>query len=634
MIEQKTTELNTYNVAQLQFALADSKCDALGNFVQDLSPSNSPPLISLVHPPPSSTPATTGLSSLHGTTTIDYDSRRMSSSATSAADTDSSSMMSNKRPLTPSDDSPDPKRQRDDADGDVDGVKVQLPSIFTSFEDSQTSPSLLPSTFRLEASRRASLPTLSSSSVRHAPYPPTSLRQAYAPSSTPSSTFSSYTFPPTEDHGHKPRPGRLSTDLHLNLGSTPPTPFDSPYPNASSSSSTSATTPSTHFDSPLAGDYQQHNRHHQGLSPYMSTSADQSDSWNNPSGSGIIRPSSTPGQLSSSSSSSTSPSLLNKYQLDSLRHSSFGAAPQYNNPQYSNHQQQHQMFAGSARISGQLDRRSSGIKSDWSFPAPDGGAHSTPHSPSRSPPSIPIPPHHNLLPNHPTSPMPSSSPNNTSSLVDRPTRKRGKLPKETTDYLKAWLHRHSDHPYPSEEEKKQLCGATGLSMSQVSNWMINARRRILAPAHRASSGPTTTAPFPPIRASMSSLSSNSPHSAHPHHLSSSPYPLLHSGMNSGLHPHYSNAGMNMGGFDPLVRRASMPADTLQLYHPMTLQSLPSTPTHHHPSHLHDSPPPQHHQHSSHPSPHHQQQQQQYGGGYHQQQEYNNSRGGSAYGTPQ
>jgi hypothetical protein len=54
-----------------------------------------------------------------------------------------------------------------------------------------------------------------------------------------------------------------------------------------------------------------------------------------------------------------------------------------------------------------------------------------------------------------------------------PQRRRGKLPKPTTDFLKDWLHRHSDHPYPSEEEKKQLCNATGLSMSQVSNWMIN-----------------------------------------------------------------------------------------------------------------------------------------------------------------
>jgi hypothetical protein len=59
------------------------------------------------------------------------------------------------------------------------------------------------------------------------------------------------------------------------------------------------------------------------------------------------------------------------------------------------------------------------------------------------------------------------------SLVERPPRKRGKLPKHVTDFLKDWLHRHADHPYPSEEEKKQLCHTTGLSMSQVSNWMIN-----------------------------------------------------------------------------------------------------------------------------------------------------------------
>lgn len=58
-------------------------------------------------------------------------------------------------------------------------------------------------------------------------------------------------------------------------------------------------------------------------------------------------------------------------------------------------------------------------------------------------------------------------------VAARPARRRGKLPKPTTDFLKDWLHRHSDHPYPSEEEKKQLCHATGLSMSQVSNWMIN-----------------------------------------------------------------------------------------------------------------------------------------------------------------
>lgn len=68
-----------------------------------------------------------------------------------------------------------------------------------------------------------------------------------------------------------------------------------------------------------------------------------------------------------------------------------------------------------------------------------------------------------------------------------------------------------------------------------------ARRRILAPAHRAAAGPTTTAPFPS---------------------STRPQPLTMLD-----HP----------------RRTSMPgADGLQLYHPLTLQSLPSTPNHHHP----------------------------------------------------
>ncbi|KIM47217.1 hypothetical protein M413DRAFT_23455 [Hebeloma cylindrosporum] len=133
-------------------------------------------------------------------------------------------------------------------------------------------------------------------------------------------------------------------------------------------------------------------------------------------------------------------------------------------------------------------------------------------------------------------------------LAYHPTRKRGKLPKQTTDYLKDWLHRHSDHPYASEEEnrhsdhpyaseeeKKQLCHATGLSMSQVSNWMINARRHILVPAHRAALGQTTTAPFPP-----------------------------------------SNTGASLTGPDPIKRRASMLGpNAFQLSHPMTLQSAPT-----------------------------------------------------------
>ncbi|KAJ7695715.1 hypothetical protein B0H17DRAFT_425303 [Mycena rosella] len=477
---QNGDQLNSYNVAQLQYALGADKDIS---FLNTLSPD---PETALIVPD------------------IDYDTRRMSTSAASA-DTESSTLSrGEKRALTPND-SPQPKKIRsldqnnwevDSAESNthseekdpLDPAKVSLPSIFTTFEDS----------YRPE--RRASLPTLGSA-VRHAPYPPTHLRQTYAPSS-----LSAYTFPPNDD-SEKGRPS-VSTDLRYDYDA-------SGYPPSSALSN--GTTPSSsvfspNFNSPHSSDYAR-SAH---LSPYS-----ESDHWTS-SPSGIVRPSSTPGQLSS-------PAV--KYE-DGLRHSSFSAAPP---PHMS-----HQMFAGSARISGHhaADRRSmaGGIKSEWAFPASD--------FPLSSGPGVQQYP---AMPPAPALNSPNRSPQSaaSSTLVDRPQRKRGKLPKETTDFLKAWLHRHSDHPYPSEEEKKQLCHATGLSMSQVSNWMINARRRILAPAHRAASGPTTTAPYPPQGGRSASLS---------------------------------------GILD--ARRASLPgADSLQLYHPMTLQSLPHPSHHsHHPYH--------------------------------------------------
>ena len=359
----------------------------------------------------------------------------MSSSAASTADTDSSiPSRGEKRSLTPGD-SPLPKKQKSgeqsnnwdidppsvqppsgapqnksSSDSNIDHSKVQLPSIFTSFEDNYHG-------------RRASLPTLHSESrTRHAPYPPTSLRQNYTASNQ--SSLSSYTFPSNIDESGERISGRpkVSTDFAS---------YDSSYPNGTTPSSTFS---SSHFNSPMNSDIRT-----PGMSPYS-----ESDSWNGPPPSGIVRPNSTPGQLSS-------PAV--KYD-DGLRHTSFSAP-----------MSQAHIYAGSARISGQHDRKSmSGIKSEWSFPNSE---FLPPGNPQYSPSLGPAPP--NIAVSSPRSPqsMPPST------LVDRPQRKRGKLPKETTDYLKAWLHRHSDHPYPSEEEKKQLCHATGLSMSQVSNWMIN-----------------------------------------------------------------------------------------------------------------------------------------------------------------
>jgi hypothetical protein len=391
---------------------------------------------------------------------FDYPTRRMSSSTVSAETESSVASRPEKRPLSPSS-SPQPLRprpsfsseqpswhfdsthhspQQDDdkaLETGLDNSKVQLPSIFTAFED---------------PFRRASLPALSQESnprYRSAPYPPTHLRRSSHASSN-QSNLGSYHFPPPSDTSefqdkHSSRP-RLTADTHLNYSYG-----DSPsYLNTALSSTT---TPSSHFPSssstftsPLTPDIKS-----QGVpaSGYI-----ESDSWND-SPSGIVRPSST-GQL---------PSTLNKYD-DSVRHSSFSTT-----------HPQSQMFSAPPRLPAQQDRRlypsSAQPKDDWNFSNQDYAFSSS--SPSLNTTSSPVP---SAAPaptttSSPTSRSPPSAPSST--LTDRPMRKRGKLPKETTDYLKAWLHRHSDHPYPSEEEKKQLCHATGLSMSQVSNWMINVR---------------------------------------------------------------------------------------------------------------------------------------------------------------
>ncbi|RFU25632.1 hypothetical protein B7463_g10716, partial [Scytalidium lignicola] len=58
-------------------------------------------------------------------------------------------------------------------------------------------------------------------------------------------------------------------------------------------------------------------------------------------------------------------------------------------------------------------------------------------------------------------------------------KRRGNLPKKTTDLLRTWFKLHLQHPYPTEDEKQELMRQTDLQMNQISNWFINARRRQL-----------------------------------------------------------------------------------------------------------------------------------------------------------
>jgi len=65
------------------------------------------------------------------------------------------------------------------------------------------------------------------------------------------------------------------------------------------------------------------------------------------------------------------------------------------------------------------------------------------------------------------------------SMISKKKKRRGNLPKTATATLKSWVVENLTHPYPSEDVKRQLAFKCSLSVQQISNWFINARRRIV-----------------------------------------------------------------------------------------------------------------------------------------------------------
>lgn len=47
---------------------------------------------------------------------------------------------------------------------------------------------------------------------------------------------------------------------------------------------------------------------------------------------------------------------------------------------------------------------------------------------------------------------------------------------EAIKILVRWLEDHIDYPYPTEEERVELCNETGLSRKQLRVWFINTRK--------------------------------------------------------------------------------------------------------------------------------------------------------------
>ncbi|XP_033831030.1 iroquois-class homeodomain protein IRX-1b [Periophthalmus magnuspinnatus] len=85
-------------------------------------------------------------------------------------------------------------------------------------------------------------------------------------------------------------------------------------------------------------------------------------------------------------------------------------------------------------------------------------------SPGAHPASLPV---HAAQGFYPYGQYPYADPNRTKTAT-----------RETTSTLKAWLQEHQKNPYPTKGEKIMLAIITRMTLTQVSTWFANARRRL------------------------------------------------------------------------------------------------------------------------------------------------------------
>ena len=103
---------------------------------------------------------------------------------------------------------------------------------------------------------------------------------------------------------------------------------------------------------------------------------------------------------------------------------------------------------------------------------------------------------------------PSNAATNTRPKKLYTSRKASSLPVSTVEYLKAWMlsPEHIAHPYPTDQEKRDIMAETGINQKQLTNWFVNNRKRFWKPRVKKAG---VTPAIPPSTSTTTSTRSSS-----------------------------------------------------------------------------------------------------------------------------